>query len=345
MADEQHSVARGDAEQRDEADDCGYAHFARGKHQGEYSADECQRQVEQDDAALHGVLELHVEQEEDYDDAQQRRQQQGAACRLFALELAAVLHVVAFGQFHFGVNALAYVVHHAAQVAAARVGRNHDFALHVLAVDGVRAHGRSHFGHVGEWYFPPVGRVEHQVAYALHVAAVMLGGAHHEVEAAALLVDLRHRFAGHVRADEGVEVGQRYAVHLQHLALGLDFKLGPLHLLLHVEVGHALHVAHGVLYLVAQVEHLVKVVAEQLDGYAGLRAAQHGVYAVADGLAYFYVRALYGRQLVPYVVEKLLVRAVLQLERGLYFRHVHAQGVFVKLGTAGLSRHGLYFGD
>ena len=173
----------------------------------------------------------------------------------------------------------------------------------------------------------------------------MLCGAHNEVEAAAFLVHLRHRFACHVDADERVEVGHRYAVHLQHLAFRLYFKLRPLHLLLHVEVGKAFNVAHGGLYLVGDGVHSVEVVAEKLDGDAGLRAAEHSVDAVAYGLSYFDVGALYGRKTVPDVVQKLFVRAVFQLERSLDFRHVHAQCVLVKLGSAGLPRHGLYLGD
>ena len=172
----------------------------------------------------------------------------------------------------------------------------------------------------------------------------MLGGTHNEVETAAVVIHLRHRLAGHVDTYERIKVGHRYAVQLQHLALGLYLKLRTLHLLLHVKVGNALDVAYGGLNLVAEVKHLVQVIAEKLDGYAGLRAAQHGVYAVTYGLANLDVGTGNDRQAVAHVIEKLLVRTVLELERSLDFRHVDAQRVLVKLGAAGLSRHGLYLG-
>ena len=71
VADEQHTVTRGDAEQRDEADDGRDAHLAGGQQQGEDASDEGQRQVDEDDGALPDAAELVVEQQEDDDDGHQ----------------------------------------------------------------------------------------------------------------------------------------------------------------------------------------------------------------------------------------------------------------------------------
>ena len=76
------------------------------------------------------------------------------------------------------------------QVPSPRVGRDDHLALDVLAVDGVGAHGGLHVSHVGEGYLVSVRVVYHQVADMLHAASVVLGGAYHEVEGLALLVDL-----------------------------------------------------------------------------------------------------------------------------------------------------------
>ena len=69
--DEQHTIARGNTKQRDKADYGRNADFSCGKYQREYTSDKCKRKVEQDYSAFEGVSELHVEQQEYYDDAEQ----------------------------------------------------------------------------------------------------------------------------------------------------------------------------------------------------------------------------------------------------------------------------------
>lgn len=71
VADEQHAVAGGDAEQRYEADDGRDAHFAGGQQQGKDASDEGQRQVDENDGTLLDAAELVVEQQEDDDDGHQ----------------------------------------------------------------------------------------------------------------------------------------------------------------------------------------------------------------------------------------------------------------------------------
>ena len=70
MGNEQHAVACGDAEERDESDDGRYAHFARCEKQHEDSADEGERQVDEHHGALADAAELHEQEQEDDDDAQ-----------------------------------------------------------------------------------------------------------------------------------------------------------------------------------------------------------------------------------------------------------------------------------
>ena len=83
--DQQHAVAGRDAEEGDEADDGRDAQFAGGDNQGKYASNQGQRQVEQYDSALAGVLELHVQQQEDDHDAHQGGEQEGPAGGLLAL--------------------------------------------------------------------------------------------------------------------------------------------------------------------------------------------------------------------------------------------------------------------
>ena len=76
---EQHSVTRGDTEQRYESDDGRNAHLTRCKHKSEHSANERKRQVKHYHATLKRILELHVEQQEYNNNTHQRRYHQRTA--------------------------------------------------------------------------------------------------------------------------------------------------------------------------------------------------------------------------------------------------------------------------
>ena len=91
---------------------------------------------------------------------------------------------------------------------------------------------------------------------------------------------------------------------------------------LDVEVGYALHTADGALDAVADDEHVVEVVSEELDGYAGLGTAEHGVDAVADGLAYLYIGSGNGREFLAHLIQNLRVGALIEDERCLYLGYI-----------------------
>ena len=137
VADKQHTVAGGNAEERDEPDDGRDAQLARGAKQHKHASYQCQRQVEQDNGTLHPVLELDIEQQEYHHNAHQRSKQQGAAGGLLAFELPPILDMIPFGQADFIVYPLADIVYHTAQVAPAGIGGDDNFTFHVLPVDGV----------------------------------------------------------------------------------------------------------------------------------------------------------------------------------------------------------------
>ena len=247
--------------------------------------------------------------------------------------------MVAFGQLHVLAYCLLDVGYYIAQGSAAGVGGDDYLALHVLAVDGVGSGARYDVGNVAQRHLTAVLRVDDEVAYL-----VVVGGFHHEVEGSAGFVHLRDGLSGEVHGEELVELGQRDAVAHEQFAARHNLQFGALYLLLHVEVGDALNVLAGVLYLIADGEHAVEVGAEELDGYAGLCAREHGVDAVGDGLAYLYVGSGENGEALAHVVEHFFVTAVLKLERGFYLAHVHTEGVFVELSTTGLACHGLYLG-
>ena len=148
LGDEQHTVARGDTEERYEAYDSRDAHLASGEHNGKDAAYESQGQVEQDHSGFHRIAELHEKEAEDDHDGQDTREVKHPTGALLALKLATILHVVAFRQLHFVGHNLLDVGHNVAQRPATGVGRDNDLALHVLTVDGVGTSARHDIGHV-----------------------------------------------------------------------------------------------------------------------------------------------------------------------------------------------------
>ena len=68
MADQQHAVSGGDAEQGDETDDGRNADFPCGDEQGKHAANQCQRQVDKDDCTFLDTAELVIQQQEYHND-------------------------------------------------------------------------------------------------------------------------------------------------------------------------------------------------------------------------------------------------------------------------------------
>ena len=94
--------------------------------------------------------ERDEEQQKDPDHDCKAAQCQDAGGLGCALELTAVLNVIAGRQRHFGADASADVLDHAPQVAAGDVGAHDDLSLHVLAGDKIRPAVPRHFGQRGQ---------------------------------------------------------------------------------------------------------------------------------------------------------------------------------------------------
>ena len=339
---EQHAAAGGNAAERNETYERGNAERAVGQPQAEHAANDGERQPEHDDARLTHVAELAVEKQEDDHQRAERGKQKGARGSLLALELTAVLDAATLGQGDALLHGAANVGHHATHVAPRHVGRDDHLARHVFAVDGVGAGRRYHLGHVAEGDGAAAG-IDGEMGYAFHGAAVVGQEAQREVEHAATVVDRRNRFAAQQHVHHLGKLRQRDAVAGQHFAARHNLQLRTFHLLLHVEVGQALYALNGLLHLLRGAVHAAQVVAEHLDGDAGLRAAQHGVDAVGDGGAHLHIHAGHGGQTGANVGHHLVARALVEHKGRFNLRGVHAQGMLVEFGASRLASHGAYF--
>ena len=233
----------------------------------------------------------------------------------------------------------------AAEVAAGDVCRHDDAAAHVFAVYRVRTGGRYDTGYLSERDFSARSRVDGQVFYFVDSKAPAVARFQRKRDCHAVFVNLRNGFAFQCGFHPTGKVGQRDAVARQHFTAGDDLQLRPLHLLLHANVGDALDTAHRPLDLLSERIHTVEVFAEQFDGDIRLRAREHGVDAVRNGLPYLHVDAFYGGEAAAHVRQKFFAAAVGEYERRFELRRIDAERVFVELGTTGLAGDGFDFGD
>ncbi len=150
---EEHAVACGDAEKRYETNYGGDAHGTACQPYGHDATDEGEREIDHDDGTLDGIFELIEEQQEDDEEREDGCHEEHARCGLLALELAAILDVVALGQLDAGREARADIGDYARHVAPRHVGGDDNLAGDILTVDGVGACCAADVGDIGEWDF------------------------------------------------------------------------------------------------------------------------------------------------------------------------------------------------
>ena len=221
-ADEQHTVTGSDTKQRDETNDGWNTNLARSDHQCKYPTNQCQRQVEQDHPTLSCILELGIDQEEDDHNTHQRSQKQCTTRCFFALELTSELHMIAFRQFHLGIDALTDIVHHPTKVASACVGRNHDLALHILTTYAIRTHSRNHISYIAQWDAFASWSINHQVVHLVCFIAYIILGTHDKVKHLALFIDLRYHSTCQIHFYELCKFRHGHAILRHHLTLRND---------------------------------------------------------------------------------------------------------------------------
>ena len=173
--------------------------------------------------------------------------------------------MVTFGQFHFFVYPAADVVHHAAHVSPAGIGRDDDFTFHVFAVDGVRPHGRPDVGHIREGHFVAFRIVDHQITDTLHCAAVFFCRTDDEVERAPFLVHLRYDFSSMFTVTNSLNCGNEMPYRASISRFGSIFSSGRSICCSTFKSAIPSTLLTARFDLVADLIHFVQFVAEQFD--------------------------------------------------------------------------------
>jgi len=343
VADEQHTVTGGNTKQRDETDNRRNTYFTRGNHQGEDPTNQGQRQVDENHPTLSGILELHVEQEEDDHDTHQRSQQQGLAGGLFAFELTTVFHVITFRQLHFGFDAFLYIVYYPTKVTSTGIGGDNNLTFYVFTAHGIRSHGRNHIGHITDRNTFTAWGIYHQITHLVHFITGIVLGTDDEVEYLALFVNLRYYGTRQVHFHKFGKFRHGYTILRHHFTFRNKLKLRTFDLLLYIEVGNTFHSGDSRLDAVGVEIQVVQVITKELDGNARLGTRKHGIDTVANRLTKFDVGTRKGIQLVTNFLHHFFLRAVLQFVRCFDFASVYPTRVFIQFGTTGLASHGLDF--
>ena len=285
--DEQHTVTGSNTEQRDETDNGRNTDFACSYHQGEDSTNQGQRQVEQDNPTLSRISELGINQQEDDYDTHQRSQQQCTASGFFALELTTEFHVIAFRQLHFGIDALADIIHHPTKVTTTGIGRDDNLTLHILTAHAIRTHRRNYIGYITQWDAFTTWSINHQVVYLVGFITDIILGTDDEVKYLTLFINLRYHGTRQVHFHEFGKLRHGHTILRHHVTFRNDLQLRAFHLLFHIQVGYTFHIADSRLDAVGIHEHVVQIISKEFDGNARLGTRKHGVDTVANRLTQF----------------------------------------------------------
>ncbi len=333
--DEQHAVARGDAEEGDESDDGRDAHHGRTYPHREHPSHEGQRQARQHYAGEGHVPELKVEKQENRQHREYRGKGEGAGRASRALELSAVLDAVAFGKLHRFGHSLLHIRHHAAHIASADIGGDDYLALHVLPADGVGAGGGDYVRHLAEGDLAPRAGVYQRVAHSFQRSGALVSEPQHHIVAALPFIDVGEFLAGEGQLHETVEVGDADAVLRECGPVGPDLYLRRGGLLLDGSVDKTLYSGDAALDGIAHHLHRSQVGAEYLDGDCGLGAGEHMVDTVSERLSDSHRHAGDGVETAAHIIEHGLLRPVLQGEVHIHLGPVGGLRVFVEVSASG----------
>jgi len=114
--------------------------------------------------------------------------------------------VVPFGQLDLLLYDLLDLVHNTPQVITGDVGRDHNLAGYILAVDGVGSRGRSDLCDISQRCFLPVG-IHNQVAQGLCRCAALLVDLQDEVVGAVSFIYLRNNLSCEHHVDDFRKLG------------------------------------------------------------------------------------------------------------------------------------------
>ena len=183
-----------------------------------------------------------------------------------ALELPPVLDVISIRNHDLGVYSLADIVDHSAHVSSLDVGLHHDFALYVLATDGIGAPLEAYVREIRERHGPTGGHVHTRHRDPRLRVAQLVGIPHHQVERALALQHLGYDLAIEGDVHGLRQPAGRHAEASHCRSIGPDRELRHVGLLFHLEVHEAFDVFDRSAHALGNAPQLVQIGPENLHG-------------------------------------------------------------------------------
>ena len=226
--------------------------------------------------------------------------------------------MVAFRKRHIVIYRLADTVHGTLEVTVRDIGRNHDFARHVLTVDGIRTCSGTDFRNLAERHFT-AHHIHRHIPDSLYRTPAVVVSLHGQVKNPVAFIDAGHRPACQINFHHISEFRWCDTIFRKHFTLRNYLKLRSFHLLFHIQVHNSRDSGNLCFYLVSDFEHLVQVGTEKLYGNVRPCSGKHRVDTVRDRLADFHIDTRQSPQLVANLLNHSLFRPVGEFKWGFYF--------------------------
>src|SRR5437867_2204228 len=171
MGNEDNSVSGSNSEYADETDKRRDAHDAAGEKNGQYSADQSQGEISQDEERGAGGVECFKQKKKDHHDCDATVAQDNPRGLLLAFKLSAVFNEITRRQIDLFCDFLLCLSDHASQVSTRHVRLHDDPPLDPLAIDEIRPILKTNLGYLTERHLNTIVSINENAFHRLGITA------------------------------------------------------------------------------------------------------------------------------------------------------------------------------
>ena len=223
------TVLDADAEETDEADARRNGEVGVGEEQDEDAAYSREGHIGEYQSGVARITEKHVENNEDEHHADGHHLRQPCRGTLLVFKVTVPRYLVAIGQFDSLGHLGPCLIDGRAHVTVAHAELHGTVAAVVLTVDNEWSADGTYRGQFANGYHLTVIVGHLDLGNGLGIVAVGLGIAHHKVELALVLIDLRGRLTANGHLDDALHVVFLHAVACQPVLVDIDLQFGLPH--------------------------------------------------------------------------------------------------------------------